>query len=140
MAHHVGDWLMDAEIQTAFWQAFPLLVVDTNSGQILRANTMAETVFGFDVIGGLQGHVIEDLLPEELRGRHQGHRAAYARDPYPRMSAMGREGMTLHGRRKNGDIFPVEVLLRPVKLSGRDVTFALVVDLSTKQRAHGERA
>lgn len=136
---HVGEWLMDAEIQSAFWQAFPLLVVETSTGQILRANAMAEAVFGHHVIGGLQGHVVEDLLPEQLRSRHQVHRANYAADPYSRMSAMGREGMTLMGRRKSGEVFPVEVLLRPVKLSGRDVTFALVVDLSTKQRAHGQR-
>lgn len=138
---NVGDFLIESELLATLWKAFPFLVVDTATGRILRASPVCETVFGFDEIGGMQGRHIEELLPERLRAVHVEHRTEYAKDPYPRLRPMGLVGEALMGRRKTGEEFPIEVLLRPAVIGGLSCTLALVADMSGKlhlmDRGHG---
>ena len=84
------------------------LVVDAD-GIIKEANPKAETLFGWSR-EELVGASVEMLVPESLRGRHQGHRATFM--AHPRDRPMG-VGLDLLGRRKDGSTFPVEISLSP---------------------------
>jgi PAS domain S-box-containing protein len=99
-------------------------------GRIAMVNAQVSALFGYDH-DELIGAPLETLLPEELRQRHQGHRAAFFRHPTPR--SMG-AGLSLQGRRRDGSIFPVEVSLAADPGGGDLLAIAAVRDV-TAQRA-----
>jgi two-component system sensor histidine kinase/response regulator len=104
-----------------------LLVVETD-GTISMANAQCEKLFGY-TREEFVGNKVEMLVPDEIRGQHPDMRATFHRAPTTR--AMGAKA-ELHGRRKDGSLFPVDIGLSPlparngantqVAVSIRDVT------------------
>jgi two-component system sensor histidine kinase/response regulator len=103
------------------------LVVAAN-GVIHLANEQCEKLFGYSR-AELVGQPVDILVPDEIRPRHPELRASFHRAPTTRaMGAM----LELHGRRKDGSLFPVDTALSPlparegvgvqVAVSVRDVT------------------
>jgi len=107
-----------------------MLVVD-DAGTILFANGRAGHLFGTPV-PDLVGRPIEDLLPEDVRAAHRGHRAGLAADAQTR--EMG-SGLELHARRFDGHVFPAEVSLSPTEFDGRHAVIASVRDVTDRKRA-----
>ncbi len=107
-----------------------VLVVDTE-GLIVMANPALERMFGYDK-GELLGQPLETLLPETDRRQHSGDRAAYLRAPVARAMGTGRD---LHGRRKDGSVFPVEISLSPFTDHGKQYVDAIVADISERKRS-----
>ncbi len=64
----------------------------------MRANATVEDLFGYDS-SELLNQPVERLIPEEARGVHSKHRAAYAAHPTKR--PMG-SNLDLYGLRKDG--------------------------------------
>ena len=108
-----------------------LIVVD-DAGRITMANRQAEALFGYPH-GQLTGRPIEDLMPEEARGRHHQHRADYM--AAPRLRPMGGAGMALVGQRSDGAQFPVEIALSPLESEEGRRYLASIRDVSETQRA-----
>lgn len=107
-----------------------MIVVD-HDGRIVLANPQAERMFGY-TLQELQGMLVEALLPERVRLAHQSHRAQYMANP--RLRPMG-AGYELTGVRQNGQSFPVEIGLSPIR-NGDTVLFAASIrDISETQRA-----
>ncbi len=88
-----------------------MLVVD-QQGHIVLANVQSERLFGYSH-GELLGQKIEILVPPRFRAKHPGHRSGYFSGD-PRVRPMG-VGLALHGLRKDGTEFPVEISLSPVQ-------------------------
>jgi PAS domain S-box-containing protein len=109
-----------------------ILLVDAD-GVIQIANPMASRIFGYED-DELVGHHVEMLLPDELRTVHVEHRGKYM--AHPRTRAMG-SGLDLHGRRKDGGHFPVEIALSPVGEGENRHVIAIVRDI-TERRAAAE--
>lgn len=112
----------------------PTAILAVNeAGIITRANTLAEGLFGYSR-GELIGQVIECLVPMEIAEEHRALRELYTgKDPAPREMGKGR---VLHGRRKDGSTFPVEVGLNPLpNADGGKTIMASVVDLSARVAA-----
>jgi protein-histidine pros-kinase len=107
------------------------IVIAHPSGRIILTNTQAETLFGYER-AELRGQPVEILLPERFRSGHIAHRAAYFSQP--RMRAMGR-GLELHGRRKNGSEFPVEISLSPMRNEEGTLVMSAVRDISERYKA-----
>lgn len=102
-------------------------------GLVVRMNTQAERLFGW-TRDELLGQSVDLLLPESHRAAHEHHRAAYGAQPdYRQMS--GRE---LDARRRDGETFPAEVSLAPLRIRGRLVVAATVRDV-TPHREQVER-
>jgi PAS domain S-box-containing protein len=108
-----------------------LIVVD-DAGRIALANRQAEQLFGYPA-KGLTGASVEDLLPEEFRGRHCTHRAGYM--ARPRVRPMGATGQTLVGQRLDGTQFPVEIALSPLVSGTGERFLASIRDISVTLRA-----
>jgi PAS domain S-box-containing protein len=106
-----------------------LLVVDT-AGRIVMANPALESMFGY-AKDELLGQPLEILLPESARREHAGHFAAYLRAPVAKPMGAGRD---LHGQRKDGGVFPVEISLSPFTENGKQYVDAIVADISERKR------
>src|SRR5690348_11085735 len=83
------------------------VVVVDDAGCIAIVNQLAGDMFGYEP-SELIGLPIEALLPERYRDHHIEHRKAFTEHPSRR--PMGLE-LSLFGRRKNGEEFPVDISL-----------------------------
>jgi PAS domain S-box-containing protein len=107
-----------------------ILEVDA-SGSIVLVNAAAERLSGYSRTE-LLGRPMEILTPEELRGRHAAHRAAYW--AHPAVRSMG-SGLDLHLQCKDGGRVPVEISLSPVNYEGEMRVTAIIRDITERQRA-----
>jgi PAS domain S-box-containing protein len=107
-----------------------IIMVD-ESGKIAIANPVAEQLFGYDK-DGLNGMVMENLLPERYRKGHVNFRRAFNSDPHPRRMGFGRD---LTALRKDGTEFPVEISLSFTQVQGRLLVMAFISDISQRKQA-----
>ncbi|MFN3875942.1 MAG: PAS domain S-box protein, partial [Flavobacteriales bacterium] len=107
------------------------LVVVDKEGRMVMVNPSMERMFGYEP-QELLGRGIEDLLPDALRAKHAAHRAVY--DKAPTKRSMG-SGLDLKGKRKDGEIFPVEVSLNHFQIDGARYVMALVSDITLRRLA-----
>jgi PAS domain S-box-containing protein len=103
-------------------------------GVIVLANQAAERMFGYPP-GALIGQSIEVLIPDRHRAGHRKHVANYKSAPRIRMMGMGQE---LSARRRDGQVFPVEIALGPMKTDEGLFVFSSVRDITERKLA--ERA
>jgi PAS domain S-box-containing protein len=123
------DWV-EANFRLLLDAAPDAMLVVSETGQIVLANTQAETMFGIPR-QNLAGKPIEVLIPERYRDRHSGHRSLYAADP--RLRPMG-VGLELYGLRKNSEEFPVEISLSPLKTDAGSFVMAAIRDIADRKR------
>jgi PAS domain S-box-containing protein len=109
-----------------------ILEVDA-SGAIVLVNAAAEKLSGYSR-AELLGQPMEILTPQEVRGLHAGHRAAYWAQPATR--PMG-SGLDLELQCKDGGRVPVEISLSPVNYEGEMRVTAIIRDITS--RKHAER-
>jgi len=107
------------------------MVVVGRDGCIERVNAQVERMFGY-ARDDLLGQPVETLLPERFRERHVAHRAGYVTDPHLRPMGLG---LVLHGRRKDGSEFPVEIMLSPVEAVSNGLVIAVIRDITRRQGA-----
>ncbi|MFZ0592863.1 MAG: PAS domain-containing sensor histidine kinase [Bryobacteraceae bacterium] len=103
-------------------------------GTIVLLNAAAERMFGYQR-EELLGQLIEILVPESLRQRHQEHRDRYAEHPVTR--PMG-SGLELFARRKDGTQLPVEISLSPIRSPQGSRVIAIVRDITSRKRAEAQ--
>jgi PAS domain S-box-containing protein len=107
-----------------------ILEID-DQGRIVLVNAAAEKLSGYSR-SELLGQPMEILVPETLRGRHAGHRAAYWKHTVTR--PMG-TGLDLHLQCKDGMRVPVEISLSPVNYEGEMRVTAIIRDTTERSRA-----
>jgi PAS domain S-box-containing protein len=105
------------------------MILVGENGRMLQVNPTIEHMFGY-MEEELLGQRIQLLLPE------QPHIAIYARPPQTQPLGRGRD---LLGRRKDGQIFPVEVNLSFLQLHGQRVLGAVVADVTERKQIEQER-
>ena len=114
--------------------ACPNCMMMTNSaGRIVLANAEAERLFGYRR-DELIGQTIELLLPERLRDGHLQRRAAFAHRPEARRLGDGRD---LHGRRRDGSEFPIEIGLYPIRGEQGLLVLSIMTDIGERKRTDG---
>jgi PAS domain S-box-containing protein len=123
------------QVRLLFEAAAIGVVVTGRDGRIVLVNPALQAMFGY-ASGEVIGQSIEMLLPEGLRAHHSAYRATYLRAPHAR--PMG-QGQDLWGRRKDGQLFPIEVSLSMLELSDGPVALAFVVDISARRAAETAR-
>lgn len=98
-----------------------LLIVDSG-GKIVYVNPVTERLFAYSR-DELLGMSVDQLLPDAVRERHAGHRQRYHGAPHARPLV---SGLSLQGRRKNGETFDAEISLTPIN-SGNEILVASIV-------------
>ena len=107
-----------------------MAVVD-RTGRIILVNSLAEKLFGY-ARQELLGHSVESLIPERFRRQHAVHREHFFGDP--RVRSMGAR-LELFARLKNGDEFPVEIVLSPLPTQEGLLVTAAIRDITERKRA-----
>jgi signal transduction histidine kinase len=83
------------------------------------------------------GKVIEDLLPGRMTGRHAAHRLAYLAERERRPMGLGLE---LYGQRKDGQEFPIDIMLSPVETSQGPQVICAIRDITERKGMEAELA
>ena len=110
------------------------IVVADERGILVLVNAEASRMFGYER-ADLLGQPIEILVPTALRRGHPQHVAAFR--AAPRLRPMG-SGLDLHGQRKDGTEFPVEISLSPIVHDGEKLVVAGIRDVTERRRIERE--
>jgi PAS domain S-box-containing protein len=110
------------------------MVIVDRSGRIVLVNTQTERLFGY-ARAELLEQSVDILVPDRFRARHPEHRTRYFADS--KVRPMG-AGLDLHGRRKDGSEFPVEISLSPLDTEEGTLVSSSIRDIT--DRKHVERA
>lgn len=121
----------EATIRTLLETAAQAIVAVDTGGAVVLANRMAEEMFGYGP-GELLAIPLESLVPERFRTRHVSHRAGFANNSRTRPMGIG---LDLHGLRKDGAEFPIEVSLSTVGTSRGPLSVAFVSDITLRKQA-----
>jgi PAS domain S-box-containing protein len=105
------------------------IIASDANGRITQVNSRVETLFGYAQTE-LLGQSIEILIPERFRRTHPRHRNDYMQ--HARVRPMG-VGLELHGRRKDGTEFPVDIMLSPVETEKGQIV-SVIRDLSERRK------
>lgn len=116
-------------LQSIFESAPNGMIVVARDGTILQANSMAHSIFHYD-IGELPGKRVEQLVPMDNRKPHQTNREQYISAPTKRMMGDRRD---LSGLCADGKTVPVEIGLNPVTGSSDGEVVASIVDVSERR-------
>jgi len=110
------------------------LVIINQDGRMVLVNSETERMFGYQR-EELLGQPVEVLVPERVRPGHVAHRNRYFAEPHARPMGLNLE---LHGQRKNGREFPVEISLSPLQTSSGLLVTATIRDISQRRRSESE--
>ena len=131
VAQHLRFAPLQLQENLGLLNAFPAgVVICDSNGLIQQVNDILLELFGY-AEDELLGKNIEMLLPDEHQSRHSSHLASYMSSPEKRIMGQGRE---LHGRRKDGSTFPVEIGLNPILTREGTQVLATVADITQRRR------
>jgi PAS domain S-box-containing protein len=117
-------------------ESMPSAIIIVNAeGNIALVNAQCEKCFGYRR-HELVGQPAELLVPERLRTEHVAHRQSFFASPSARPMGAGRD---LHGRRKDGSEFPVEIGLIPLRTGEGLLVLGAIVDITERKRAEDAR-
>ena len=106
------------------------MVIVNREGTVVLVNQQATRLFGWDREEML-GQSVDLLVPKRFRGQHAGHRGGFFAQP--RARAMG-VGLELHGLRKDGSEFPVEISLSPMDTEEGLFVSSAIRDVTERKR------
>ncbi|MDP3515523.1 MAG: PAS domain S-box protein, partial [Pseudohongiella sp.] len=106
------------------------MIMTDKDGKITLVNSMIETMFGYSR-DELIGANIDMLVPERFRAHHPDVRHAYIGQPVSRVMGQGRD---LYALNKQGNEFPVEIGLNPLRAATGVMILASVVDITERKQ------
>ena len=126
--------LLDASqsrLHAVLQSAMDAVIIIDSQQKIVLFNQAAEKMFGYTA-AEMVGESLGFMLPENARAAHVEHirRFGEAGMTSRRMGSLG----TVHGRRGDGDVFPVEASISQFESGGQRFFSAIVRDISDRVR------
>jgi len=107
----------------------PIITIDAQ-GIVTDLNPAAARVFGYSPEEVL-GRNVRMLMPEPYRREHDGYLSAYLETGQAKIIGRGRE---VTGQRKDGSIFPMELVVSEMVLSRRRMFTGVVRDITERKQ------
>lgn len=124
----------EARMRAIFETAVDAILTIDECGVIERANPAAERMFGYRE-AELAGRNVAMLMPEPYRSLHDGYLGHYLRTGERRIIGIGRE---VHGLRRDGAVFPMELAVAEMRLGQRRMFTGLVRDITARKAAEDD--
>jgi PAS domain S-box-containing protein len=116
-------------IRSLFENATEGMIVTDGKGNIILVNPSASSMFGYES-NELKGQKIEILVPAQYAKSHIKLRDGFYHDPKNRVMGHNRD---LHGQKKNGHHFPVEVSLSTYIQNNERYVIAFIIDITQRK-------
>lgn len=112
------------------------VVVSDTEGNITLFNKAAENIFGY-TSKEIKGESINLLMPINYADYHNQHLENYDKTNKPKMIGKDR---VLEGKRKNGEVFKLQLLLDEIRVSDKEFIFAAIIrDLEEESQKNMEK-
>jgi PAS domain S-box-containing protein len=121
----------EAHLQAILDTAVEGIITISDRGIIESVNQSAEKIFGYRP-HELIGKNVSMLMPQPHRAAHDGYIENYKQTGHAKIIGIGREVV---GRRKNGDIFPMDLSVSEVKLADRRIFTGFIRDITERKEA-----
>ena len=106
-----------------------IITIDENQ-KILQFNPSASTMFGYEA-DEILGESLLQILPDKAKANHHQHIDGF------KSSSLSSKGMDerpdINGKRKNGDIFPIEVSISKQTVNGHIQFTAFIKDITVRK-------
>lgn len=107
-----------------------ILTIDSH-GIVETMNLAAERIFGY-TITEVVGRNIKMLMPEPDQSEHDSHLMRYFATGKKHIIGIGRE---VHGLRKDGSVFPIELSVNEMLLGGERHFTGVLRDISSRKKS-----
>jgi two-component system, LuxR family, sensor kinase FixL len=121
----------EARMRALLGTAADGIITIDHRGIVDSFNPAAERIFGY-AASDVTGHNVSMLVPMPHHRRHTRYIQERLLSGKPPSGSLGRE---VKGRRKNGEIFPMELTVSRVRIQDRPVFMGIVRDVSERKRA-----
>ena len=116
-------------IRSLFENATEGMIVTDSKGSIFLVNPSASHMFGYEP-NELKGQKIEIIVPAQYAKNHVNLRDGFYHDPKNRVMGHNRD---LHGQKKDGSNFPVEVSLSTYIQNNERYVIAFIIDITQRK-------
>jgi PAS domain S-box-containing protein len=123
--------LMESRCRGLLEAAPDAMVMVNQDGEIVLLNLQAEKQFGYRR-DELVGQKVKTIIPEGLAERLLEDGLHPAKEAQESQKVTGIE---LTGRRKDGSVFPIEVILGPLEIADGLLVTAAIRDITTRKKA-----
>ena len=130
--HHQFD--LAQRLESVIETAIDGIITISDNGIVESINPAGADLFGYD-IPEILGQNIKMLMPSPDRERHDGYINNYKKTGAAKIIGIGRE---VHGRKKDGTIFPLRLAVSEVQLEGRRIFTGVVHDLTNVKEAEAK--
>lgn len=121
----------DPLFQAVMEAALDAIIVIDCRGAIRSVNKATERVFGYNA-EEIEGRNVNVLMPEPYAGAHDGYLANYLRTGHKKIIGIGRE---VAGRRKDGSIFPMDLIVGEAQADGETIFVGIIRDITRRKTA-----
>ncbi|MGI9354844.1 MAG: sensor histidine kinase, partial [Rhizobiaceae bacterium] len=127
---------MRSRLQAVVSTSLDAVIVADLEGRILDFNEAAEEIFGYPRAEAIGALMEELIVPEHLVDAHRAGMDRYRKTGKPKVIGKGR--VQLEGRRRSGEVFPVELSISSARSAEGEIFVSFLRDISPRVAAEKE--